>query len=209
VKHVEGGIRVSKIRAAWVCEENKMLYVAELRRSQLRHRRRLDSSQAGAWVISDATVPAGEKGQCVDKHWKLQVVVDCVCEARGRGGALATPTAVAALRTALLVVPPGSQAGKHVSQGACDASMDFQTFLSNKVFAALPFIAAAVASGQHLEEVKFLNSTIARLKDKVAAAEKEAAVAHTIKVGLQLQSKSPGMLQWPLPQHSVTVCMRS
>ena len=115
-------------------------------------------------------------------------MVGCGCETRGRGGAPATPTAVAALRTALLVVPPGSQAGKHVSQGACGASMDFQTFLSNKVFAALPFVAAAaaaaLASGQHLEEVKFLNSTIARLKDKVAAAEKEAAVAHTLKVGL-------------------------
>jgi hypothetical protein len=36
--------------------------------------------------------------------------------------------------------------------------------------------------GQHLEEVKFLNGTINRLKDKLAAAEKEAAVAHTLKV---------------------------
>lgn len=37
-------------------------------------------------------------------------------------------------------------------------------------------------AGQHLEEVKFLNGTITRLKDKLAAAEKEAAVAHTLKV---------------------------
>jgi len=36
--------------------------------------------------------------------------------------------------------------------------------------------------GQHLEEVKFLNGTISRLKDKLAAAEKDATVAHMIKV---------------------------
>lgn len=40
----------------------------------------------------------------------------------------------------------------------------------------------ACHAGQHLEEVRFLNGTICRLKDKLAAAEKEAAVAHTLKV---------------------------
>lgn len=44
--------------------------------------------------------------------------------------------------------------------------------------------AAAAISGQHLAEVKFLNGTIAGLKDKLAAAEKEAAVAHTLKVSV-------------------------
>jgi hypothetical protein len=46
--------------------------------------------------------------------------------------------------------------------------------------------AAAAAAGQHLEEVKFLNGTITRLKEKLAAAEKEAAVAHTLKVSVSV-----------------------
>lgn len=34
--------------------------------------------------------------------------------------------------------------------------------------------------------MKHLNGTITRLKDKLAAAEKEAAVAHTLKVGPEM-----------------------
>jgi hypothetical protein len=41
---------------------------------------------------------------------------------------------------------------------------------------------SCLRAGQHLEEVKHLSGTITRLKDKLAAAEKEAAVAHTLKV---------------------------
>jgi hypothetical protein len=38
---------------------------------------------------------------------------------------------------------------------------------------------------QHLEEVKYLNGEILRLKDKVALLERDLAVAHQIKVGLE------------------------
>lgn len=41
-----------------------------------------------------------------------------------------------------------------------------------------------ISVAQHVEEVKYLNGEITRLKDKLAVVEKEAAVAHHIKVVL-------------------------
>lgn len=52
----------------------------------------------------------------------------------------------------------------------------FSTCLFRSVYPPPPL------PGQHLEEVKFLNGTISRLKDKLAAAEKDVMVAHMIKV---------------------------
>jgi hypothetical protein len=66
----------------------------------------------------------------------------------------------------------------------------------SSVLLLLPAAAAAAAAGQHLEEVKFLNGTITRLKEKLAAAEKEAAVAHTLKVSVSVFGGGGGLTDY-------------